>query len=271
MSTSPQALQASTVLLEKIENGIATLTLNRPERMNALNGELATALNNALGRLALDESVKVVVLTGAGRGFCAGGDLAEIAKARETGQVQNLEPILRAGMGMVLKMQTMPQPVIAAIHGPAVGAGMNVALAADIRIAAEDATFGETFANVGLFPDYGGTFLLPQLVGPSLAAELFYTGDMINADTALRFGIVTHVVPLNQLHAKVDAIARKIADGPTIPIRAAKQMLFAESRQSLEKALQREVEIQMQCFHSQDCREGTRAFLEKRKPNFQGK
>src|SRR5256886_6298500 len=150
--------------------------MNRPDRLNALNNELASALNDALGRIAKDPSVNVVVVTGAGRAFCAGGDLGALGKGRQTGATHELEPLLRAGMQMVLKMRTMPQPVIAAVNGAAAGAGMNIALAADIRIAAEEATFGQNFAKVGLFPDYGGTSFLPPLVGPSEAAQLFFTG-----------------------------------------------------------------------------------------------
>src|SRR5215470_13742448 len=199
MSNPPQPAQAGPVLLESRQDGIVTLVMNRPDRLNALNNELATALNDAVSRIASDESVRVVVVTGAGRAFCAGGDLALIGKGRASGDTRALEPLLRAGMQAVLAMRTMPQPVIAAVNGAAAGAGMNIALAADIRIAAEEAMFGQNFAKVGLYPDYGGTFLLPELIGPSKAAELFYTGDMIDARTAERLGLVNHVVPSAQL------------------------------------------------------------------------
>jgi len=167
MSQTPQAAPSTPVLLEGKQDGIATLVMNRPDRMNALNNELGVAIDQALGRIAADPDVRVVVITGAGRAFCAGGDLALLGKGREAGATKELEPLLRAGMQMVLKMRTMPQPVIAAVNGAAAGAGMNVALAADIRIASEEATFGQNFAKVGLFPDFGGTYLLPQLVGPA--------------------------------------------------------------------------------------------------------
>jgi 2-(1,2-epoxy-1,2-dihydrophenyl)acetyl-CoA isomerase len=270
MST-PHAVQQNAVVLEKREEGVATLVLNRPERMNALNGDLAVALNKALDRVASDKDVQVVVLTGAGRCFCAGGDLAAIGKGRQENNVAELEPILRSGMQMVLKIRTMPQPVIAAVHGPAAGAGMNIALAADIRIASEDATFGQNFAKVGLFPDYGGMFFLPELVGPAKAAEMFYTGDMIDAPTALRLGLVNRVAPLDKLEAEVRALAQKIAQGPAVAIRAVKRSLFGSAREKLEKVLEEEVQQQMECFQSEDCAEGIRAFFEKRKPKFQGK
>src|SRR5215468_110154 len=155
------AAAAAPVLLESVQDDIALLVMNRPDKLNALNNELATALNQAFERIGTDDSVRVVVLTGAGRAFCAGGDLGMIGKGREARDPKQLEPILRAGMGTVLRMRTVQQPVIAAVNGAAAGAGMNIALAADIRIAAEEATFGQNFVRVGLYPDYGGMFFLP--------------------------------------------------------------------------------------------------------------
>ena len=232
MSNTPQLAQGGPIILEAKHDGIATLVMNRPDRLNALNNELAMAINDALGRIAEDDAVRVLVITGAGRAFCAGGDLGALGKGRQTGATHELEPLLRAGMQMVLKMRTMPQPVIAAVNGAAAGAGMNIALAADIRIAAEESTFGQNFAKVGLFPDYGGTFFLPQLVGVSKAAELFYTGDMIDAKTALALGLVNQVVPAAQLEAAVKTLAQKIAQGPSLPIRAAKKALFASEERN---------------------------------------
>ena len=271
MSNAAQPAPAGPVIRESKHDGITALVMNRPEKLNALNNELASALNDALTRIAQDDSVRVVVLTGAGRAFCAGGDLVHIGKGRESGKVADLEPLLRAGMQIVIKMRTMPQPVVAAINGPAAGAGMNIALAADIRISAEEATFGQNFAKVGLFPDYGGMFLLPQLVGPSVAAELFYTGDMIDAQTALRLGVVNRVVPAAQLEAAVTELARKIAQGPPLAIKAVKRTVFASEKKALEDALENEVQQQMKCFRSEDCSEGIRAFFEKRPPKFQGR
>ncbi len=271
MSDAAQTATAGPVLLENRHAGMAVLVMNRPDKLNALNGELSTALNEALARIAEDDSIRVVVLSGAGRAFCAGGDLAAIGRGRERNETAELEPILRAGMQAVLKMRLMPQPVIAAVNGAAAGAGMNIALAADIRVAADIATFGENFARVGLFPDYGGTYFLPELVGPSIAAEMLYTGDMIDAQAALRLGIVSRVVPAAQLEAEVKALAQKIAQGPPMAIRAVKKVLLGSQKEALVKALDHEVEQQMKCFHSEDCSEGIRAFFEKRPPKFQGK
>ena len=147
---------------------------------------------------------------------------------------------------------------------------MNLALAADLRVAVEGAVFGQNFAKVGLFPDYGGTYFLPQLIGPAKAAELLYTGDMIDAQTAQRLGIVNHVFPVDRFRTEVEALAAKIAVGPQIAIRAVKRTIFAREHKALAEALEREVEHQLRCFHSEDCREGITAFFEKRAPSFRG-
>ena len=270
MSQAPQTASHSSVLQESRHGSVTTLVMNRPDRLNALNNELTTALNEALVRVASDSSIHVAVLTGAGRAFCAGGDLGAIGKGRERGDSTELAPILRSGMQAVLNLRTMPQPVIAAVNGPAAGAGMNLALACDIRLAVDGAVFGQNFARVGLFPDYGGTYFLPQLVGPSVAAEMFYLGEMIDAQSAHRLGILNHLFPADQFESAVAAFAKKIADGPQLAIRAVKQAIFGREKDALMEALEREVQAQLKCFHSHDCLEGIRAFMEKRQPKFQG-
>src|SRR5258706_276746 len=180
VSACSHPMHENRAVLEKREGGVATLILNRPERMNALNKDLVLALNDALTRVEADEEINVVVLAGAGRAFCAGGDLAAIGKGRQENNTAELQPILRSGMQAVLKIRTMRQPVIAAEHGAAAGAGMNIALAADIRIASEDAMFGQNFAKMGLFPDYGGRFFLTQLVVASEGADMFFTCDSVH-------------------------------------------------------------------------------------------
>src|SRR6184192_3478846 len=271
MSNSAQPAPAAPVLLEARHEGIATLVMNRAHRLNALNTKLIMALCSAFTRISKDESVRVVVLTGAGRAFCAGGDLAQIAEGRASSDSKELELLLATGMEVVIAMRIMPQPVIAAVNGAAAGAGMNLALAADIRIAADEAMFGQNFAKVGLFPDYGGTYFLPELVGPSKAAEMFYTGDMIDAQTAFNLGLLNRVVPSAQLEAEAMTVAQRIASGPPLAIRAVKKVLFASQKDALERALEAEVAHQMKCFASEDCLEGVHAFFEKRAPQFRGR
>jgi len=271
MNPVPAATAAEAVLLESVQDGVALLVMNRPDKLNALNNELATALNLAFERIGRDLSIRAVILTGAGRAFCAGGDLGMIGKGREARDPKQLEPILRAGMAAVLRMRTIEQPVLAAVNGAAAGAGMNIALAADIRFAAEEATFGQNFAKVGLFPDYGGTFFLPQLVGPAKAAELFYTGDMIDAREALRLGLLNRVVAGAQLAAEAKAYAAKLVAGPPLAMRAVKRTLFGAQKEALQQALEAEVEQQMRCFASEDSLEGIHAFFEKRSARFTGR
>ncbi len=271
MANVPQPVPAAPLVLETREGGVVTLTLNRPERLNALNVELGVALVAALVRAANDPEVRVVVLTGAGKAFCSGGDLGLIRDARDRGAGRELEPLLRAGAQVVVHMRTMPKPIIAAVNGAAAGAGMNVALACDIRIASDQAVFGQNFARVGLFPDYGGTWLLPRLVGPARAAEMFYTGGMIDAREAERIGVVNRVVLHEELASQTHALAERLAAAPPLAVRAIKQVLFGAGRAELESALEFEVKTQMQCFLSEDCGEGIRAFFEKRAPRFQGR
>src|ERR1700692_3299138 len=164
--SQPQASQTQpdSLILESKQDGIATLTLNRPDKLNAINKDLAVALNESLGPWTTDKSIYVVIITGAGRAFCSGGDLGVIAEGRKNNDTTELEPLLRAGMHAVLKIRSMAQPVIAMVNGPAAGAGMNIALAADLRVASESATFGQNFIKVGLFPDYGGGFFFFSLL-----------------------------------------------------------------------------------------------------------
>ena len=270
MSQTPQPASAP-VLLASREGAVLTLTMNRPDKLNALSVDLTTALLEAFRRAAADAELRAIVLTGAGRAFCAGGDLALIADARRRNAGQELESLLRGGSQLALAICDTPVPVLAAVNGPAAGAGMNVALACDIRIASENASFGQNFAKVGLFPDFGGTYFLPRLVGPARAAEMFYTGEMISAAEAERIGVVNHVVPQDRLAAEARALAGKLAAAPPIAARAVKKVLFGSDRAALERALELEVQQQVKCFLSEDCTEGLRAFFEKRAPQFRGR
>ncbi len=224
---APEA-QPDSLVLESKQDGIAILTLNRPEKMNAINKDLAVALNESARPLTTDKSIYVVIITGAGRAFCAGGDLGLIAEGRKNNDTSEVEPLLRAGMHAVLKIRSMAQPVIAMRKRRRSGSGNEYCFGCGYSIASETATFGQNFVKVGLFPDYGGTYFLPQLVGYSKAAEMFYTGEMMDAKEALRLNLVNRVVPADQLEVETMKFARKIAAAPSVSIRAMKNAFIRQ-------------------------------------------
>jgi 2-(1,2-epoxy-1,2-dihydrophenyl)acetyl-CoA isomerase len=258
------------LVLQSRRDAVATLTLNRPERLNALNSALGQALLEALNGLAQDIGVRAVVLTGAGRGFCAGGDIDLLRQARERLDVTEVEALLKLGKQIILAITTMPKPVIAAVNGPAAGAGANLALACTTRIASEHASFTQSFARIGLFPDFGATYFLPRLVGPALAMELFLSAETVGAADALRIALVSRVVSHDCLETETALLADRLAAAPPIVARGIKQALCLDDRQQLERALDEEIRWQKTCFRSQDCLEGLHAFLEKRPPRFRG-
>jgi 2-(1,2-epoxy-1,2-dihydrophenyl)acetyl-CoA isomerase len=237
---------------------ITTISLNRPEKLNAFAGtmreELLAALRAAEGR--------VVIITGAGRAFCAGGDVEYMAGLQREQNVEAFRKLLDAGRDVVMQIATMPQPVIAAINGIAAGAGCNLALACDYRIASDQAKLGETFVRIGLHPDWGGTWLLPRLVGRSRAFELLASGRIIDAQEALAIGMVDRVV--SDLVTEVNAFARALADGPTIAIAGIKRALIASELNDLRAQIELEAEHQARAFLSNDATERIAAFLNKR-------
>lgn len=244
--------------------------MNRPERLNALNIALGEALLKALNDAGEDPDVRTVVLTGAGRGFCAGGDIEVLRRAREREDVTELEELLRLGKQIVLAMVAIPKPILAAVNGPAAGAGANLALACGMRMASEFASFTQSFAKVGLFPDFGGTYFLPRLVGPALAMQLILTAETVPAAEALRIGLVSRVASQDRFEEETARLAAQLAAAPPIVARGAKQALAGDDREELEKALDEEIRWQVTCFRSQDCLEGLQAFFEKRAPRFRG-
>jgi 2-(1,2-epoxy-1,2-dihydrophenyl)acetyl-CoA isomerase len=262
-----QSARSAPVVLEERSGAVLTLRMNRPERLNALNVELGRALAAALKNAGDDDSVRAVVLTGAGRGFCAGGDLALLRDARNRNAAQELEGLLYAGKDIVLAIAGMRKPVVASVNGPAAGGGMNLALACDIRIASEQASFCEAFTKLGLCPDFGGMYTLPRLVGPAKAAELFFTAETLSAPEALRLGIVNRVVPAERLEEETRLLAERLAAAPPLAVEALKQTLTGSE---LERVLDEEVRQQVRCFVSEDCAEGLNAFFEKRRPQFRG-
>ena len=259
-------------LLYEVKDAIATLTLNRPERLNALGDTLRDDLHDAVHHASADSAVRVIVITGAGKGFCSGGDVKAMHESKESGAGRALiDKVAPLRDRVLLAMRDAPQPIIAAVNGAAAGAGMNLALGCDIRLASSAARFGETFARRGLHPDWGGTYFLPRLVGMAKACEMIFTGEMIDAPEALRLGIVSAVYPPEELMPAVRELAGKIAAGPPVAIRLAKRALYHGEGVDLRSALEFETFAQNICSETEDAREGIRAFVEKRPPSFQGR
>jgi 2-(1,2-epoxy-1,2-dihydrophenyl)acetyl-CoA isomerase len=260
-------------LIENIKDGVAVLTMNRPDRLNALSGLMLDALLEALPRLAEDPNVGCVVLTGAGRGFCAGGDVKAMAEGRE----MSGDTLEERAQGLRNKMETsrwlheMPKPTIAMVRGAAAGAGLSLALACDLRIAGESAKFGTAFARVGYSGDFGGSYYLTQLVGTAKARELYYTAELVDAQRALTLGLVNRVVGDDRLEEETLALAGKIARGPRIALRYMKRNLNAAESGSLGELLDLEAWHHTRTGQTDDHREATKAFVEKREPVFRGR
>ncbi|HEX6715967.1 MAG TPA: enoyl-CoA hydratase [Pyrinomonadaceae bacterium] len=250
--------------------GIMTITLNRPERLNAFIGHMRRDLAEALEHAGSDRNVRVVIITGAGRAFCAGGDVAFMAELMQRRDAEEFSRILGAGRRVILAIRQMTKPVIAAINGPASGAGCNLALACDLRIASSTATFSQSFAKVGLHPDWGGTYFLPRLVTPNKACEMFFLGETIDAAEAARLGIVNQVVAPEDLETATMQLAERLRAAPPIALAAAKHAVYMSQAAELEEMLRYETEAQLRCFDSDDAHEGVQAFLEKREPRFTG-
>ena len=260
-----------TVLYET-SGGVATITLNRPDALNALNQTLIEELQHALAAAADDAEIRCVVLTGAGRGFCAGADLAQLEDAYKAGEPPALGDTLRARYHpVVLPIVTMEKPVVAAVNGVAAGAGASIALACDFRIASDKAKFFQAFVKVGLVPDSGSTYFLPRLLGIAKATELAMLGEIVGADEALRIGMVTKVVPADDLEKETKAFADRLASGPTRSYALTKKALRFGAVQDLENTLEYEADLQNQIALTADHLEGVKAFMEKREPRFEGR
>ena len=248
------------------ESGIRTITLDRAEKLNAFAGRMRRDLAEALEQAASAREVRVVVITGAGRGFCAGADVAYMAELMERDDVDEFARLLGAGRRVVTAIREMSKPVIASVNGPAYGAGFNLALCCDLRLASESASFSQSFVKVGLHPDWGGTYFLPRMVAPNLACEMFFLGDAVGAERALQLGLVNRVVPDAELVDETRKVAERLCQAPYRAIAAAKHAVYMSDGASLERMLQYETEAQLQCFISEEARERVRAFLEKREP-----
>ncbi len=258
-------------LLEEVESGVAWLTLNRPERLNALSPAMTEALSEALQRFATDHEVGAIVIAGAGRGWCSGGDVKTMeARGRDQTMEDRIEGLRRSHQ-LPLLMRTLPKVVIAAINGPVAGAGLGLALACDLRVAGKSARFGTAFARIGYSGDYGGTWSLTRLVGTAKARELYFLADVIDADTAFSYGMVNRVVADEALRDEAMALARRIADGPRVALGYIKKNLLAAETEPFQTVLDLEAAHQARCAFTEDHKEAVAAFVEKRKPVFKGR
>ncbi|HEY7202799.1 MAG TPA: enoyl-CoA hydratase [Methylomirabilota bacterium] len=263
----------TTDLLENVKDGVAVLTLNRPERLNAMSRPMLDALLEALPRLADDAAVGVVVLTGAGRGFCAGGDVKAMAEGNELGgqTMEEKAQALRARMEASRWLHELPKPTIAMMRGPAAGAGLSLAMACDMRIASDTVRLGTAFARVGYSGDFGGSYFLTQLVGTAKARELYFTADLLDAQQALGLGLVNRVVPDARLEEETMALASRLARGPRVAYRYMKRNMNAAESAPLKDMLDLEAWHHTRTGMTEDHREAARAFVEKREPQFKGR
>jgi len=258
-------------LLESVTDRVATLTLNRPDRLNALSKPMLDGLLEALPRLAADPKIGVVILTGAGRGFCAGGDVKNMAEG--TGQLGMEDAVqrLRGRMEVSRLLHEIPKPTIAMVNGPAAGAGLAMALACDLRVASESARFITAFAKVGFSGDFGGSYFLSKLVGSGKARELYYTGEPLDAAQALALGIANRVVADAELAEATMALATRLARGPGIALGLMKQNFNAAETGTLAELLDLEALHQVRTARTEDHAEAARAFVDKRPPLFKGR
>ncbi len=262
----------NTIIVDK-SAGVATLTLNRPATLNAWNREMGLEASQALDDFRDDRDVKVVVMTGNGRGFSSGADIAQLAQiAEHRSHLESLINRERSIVSVALQMRRLEKPIIGAINGVTAGGGFGIALACDVRIASERAEFSQVFVRRGLVPDVGSTYFLPKLIGASRALELIFTGELIDARKACEMGIVSRVVPHDELMAEAVKLAGKLAEGPPIAMGLAKRAVYQGLESSdLPAHLDFELSLNSLCFFTEDFREGVRSFVEKRPPQFQGK
>jgi len=258
-------------ILFNIADGVATLTLNRPDKLNSFTQAMHDEVRHALHKVGADKSVRVFVLTGAGRGFCAGQDLSDRAVEPGARPVDLGDSVEKNYAPLVLALRALPMPVICAVNGVAAGAGANIALACDIVLAAKSASFVEVFCKLGLIPDTGGTYFLPRLIGGARAMGLAMLGDKLSAEKAEAWGLIWKAVPDDELAAETQAMARHFASAPTKGLAFTKQALYASPHNTLQQQLTLECGMMSELGRSDDYREGVAAFMEKRAPQFKGK
>ena len=255
------------------KDGIVLLTLNRPDKLNAVTWDSWREITQAVGSLDEDDEARVLVVTGSGRGFCSGTDLAAAAAAAAAGEAPptgSRSERLRSRFLATAAIVACSKPTIAAVNGVAAGGGLSLCLACDVRIASQEARFSAIWSRRALVPDFGCSYLLPRIVGMSKALELMYTGEMIDAQEALAIGLVSQVVAAEELMPTAMALAERIAKGPPMAIELAKRMAYRGWREELEAQVEYEEYLQRLCIESEDAQEGVRSFLEKRDPVFKG-
>jgi 2-(1,2-epoxy-1,2-dihydrophenyl)acetyl-CoA isomerase len=257
-----------TILFEK-EDALATITLNRPEALNAFDEQMHEEVYQAVNQAAEDADVRCILLMGSGGGFSAGADIKVIREA--TGEVDLGEYLRKTYNRLLLRIQEIEKPFVAALHGPVYGAGLGVALACDFRIAAASSRYCMAFINIGLVPDAGTSFFLPRVIGLGRAMEMSMIGEPVDAEEAYRIGLINKVVADEELIKEAKAFARRLAQAPTRALGLTRRMLWQSFESDLATALNREAESQAACGRSSDHKEGVAAFFEKRKPNFTGK
>ncbi|HKY03248.1 MAG TPA: enoyl-CoA hydratase [Blastocatellia bacterium] len=262
-------MASSDKLIVTLEEGIKRITINRPDRRNSVDTETTALLLEAFQQAAEDDS-KVVILTGAGDAFCAGADL-QATNAFDIKKIDVTDALRSHTNPTILAMRNLPKPIIARVHGAAVGVGCNYALASDILIASDQAKFGQVFVKIGLMPDGGSTYTLPRIVGYAKAFELMATGDLLSAQEAFELGMVNRVVAVEELDRVVDEMAARLGSAAPIALAKIKAGLNHAETSDLASALEFEAVNQGACFRSDDFVEGVRAFLEKRKPTFEGR
>ena len=256
------------------DEGIATITLNRPQKLNAFTSEMYQGLLEMINAAAEDDDVKVLVITGRGRAFCVGADVKGLEQGLAKGgpiHVPTDPSSDSVSKILTLPLQRMDKPVIAAVNGIAAGGGLDAACACDIRIASDKATFSSVFVRRGIVPTMGGTYFLPRLVGLDKACEMIWTGDLVDAEEADRIGLVTFVVPHDELESATEELALKIASGPPLAVKESKRLIYSGLNTDLESALRDVIRTYTTLGASEDHREALRAFLEKREPVFKGR
>jgi 2-(1,2-epoxy-1,2-dihydrophenyl)acetyl-CoA isomerase len=258
-------------VLTDVSGGVGTVTLNRPDKLNAFAGRMRQEMADAVRAMAADSGVRVLVITGAGRAFCAGADIGYMKDLTAQNDVEAFRSLVEAGREVVTIIRNTPKPVLASVNGAAAGGGANLALSCDLRLASDQATIGQTFNRIGLHPDWGGTYFLPRLVGPAKALELIFSAEMVPAAEALRLGLFNRVVPHDRLAEETQTLAAALAAKPPMALALAKRAIYASGDASLSQMLDVELEHQLACFQSEDAKEGLQAFLEKRPAAFRGR